>query len=479
MARLRSSLFPVVVALLLARSAGARDFAPGEQVWCDVCRGYVDAPHSEAHRDMPYFGFCEKCEGFFEDATSRMHRHLGDRASPSPPPRPVCLVCGTALGSDGKCPNCASAVCPTCGTELDEGGKCPNCASSACPTCGTALGSDGKCPNCALPPLFRQYLRWGSLAVGGVFLFSLLVSILVRLRTKKRKFTFVKGVPQGIALHGGTLVCEQKGSFDGGTSQVYEALFRNESGKWEPAFAKRIIGAGMRADQRFPMLEFEANVLRRLEPTGAVPRVLVAPETVSLSDGTSWSYYAMSAARGTPWPAEKGGLGSDTRAALADLCRALKSLHGFGIGHHDLKPQNIFWDSRRKRVTLLDFGSAIDHKGEFANPIGGTMTGTKPWIPPASDGKILNDLTALSDNWVYGLLFCEALVGGVCAANRTLRRTPEKQADRDWFREQLTKAASPAIADAVVDGLFAFDKTRRMKLQEFLAILGKEWGVSP
>ncbi len=107
----------------------------------------------------------------------------------------------------------------------------------------------------------------------------------------------------------------------------------------------------------------------------------------------------------------------------------------------------------------------------------GTMTGTKPWVPPASDGKILSELSPLSDNWVYGLIFCEALVGGIHAADRTLRRTPEKPEDRDWLRENLSRVTTPAIADAVVDGLFAFDKTRRMKLQEFLGLLREEWEV--
>jgi hypothetical protein len=90
---------------------------------------------------------------------------------------------------------------------------------------------------------------------------------------------------------------------------------------------------------------------------------------------------------------------------------------------------------------------------------------------------VLAELSPLSDNWVFGLIFCEALVGGVHAANRTLRRSPEKPADRDWFRENLVRETSPAIADAVVDGLFAIDKTRRMKLQEFLELLRREWEV--
>ena len=446
---------PAIAILLLGFAAAAVAFEPGEQVWCNQCKGYVDAPHSDAHGTIPGFGYCDRCEGFFPGVEIGEHTHLGEQRPVEqwrPDPRPN--------GNDGSAGPSTNTPSPP---ESPGGNKNPD-----------------KDP---LLELLGKLPKWAWVVPAGLFSLFLLVALFGHARAnkksksnKKRKCEFVDGVPQGIMLRKDVLVCESKESFGGGTSQVYEARFNNGD-KWEPAFVKRIIGAGMRSDQRFPMIEFESNVLKRLGETGAVPRVLVDPDNVSLSDGSHWSYYAMSAAQGEPWP-EHGGLGRDTHVALAALCEALMRLHDSGIGHHDLKPQNIFWDSRRKRITLLDFGSAIDHTGEFVNPIGGTMPGTKPWIPPASDGKILAELTALSDNWVYGLLFCEAILG--CIKNdedRTQRHTPEKPEDRDWLRENLARETSPAIAEAVVDGLFAFDKTRRMKLQEFLELIRKEWGV--
>lgn len=435
--------FPILVLLLLTGGV-ALAFAPGEQVWCNVCRDYADAPHSDSHRgDTPGFGYCAKCEGFFPGVETAEHVHIADKTI-----RP-----DKQQGRQGE-------------SQADASGSAGHLDSPD--------GNDGQDER--FDP--SKIPLWVWIVPAGLFALFLLVSLLAHSRPKKKGFQFVGGVPQGITLRKGTLVCAEDGAFDGGTSQVYEAMF-NDGRRWQPAFVKRIIGKGMRDDQRFPMIQFEADVLRRLEPTGAVPHVLIEPETVALSDGSRWSYYAMSAAQGAPWP-EHGGLGSDTRPALASLCEGLMRLHDLGIGHHDLKPQNIFWDSRRKRITLLDFGSAIDHSpgaDALVNPIGGTMTGTRPWMPPASDGKVLMDLSPLSDNWVYGLIFCEALVGGVHAADRTQRRTPEKPEDRDWFREELGKATSPSIADAVVDGLFALEKSRRMKLQEFLALLRKEWEV--
>ena len=186
----------------------------------------------------------------------------------------------------------------------------------------------------------------------------------------------------------------------------------------------------------------------------------------------------MRVVQGDPWPERgRGDLGRDTRRALYALCEALVRLHELDIGHHDLKPQNIFWDSRHHRITLIDFGSAIDHSGAsdaLVNPLGATYPKTLPWVAPETDGRRLADLSTASDAWVYGLIFCEALVGGVHDVDRTRRRTPERPNDRDWFRENLGRETSPAVADAVVDGLFALQRSQRMPLQDFLALLQKE-----
>jgi hypothetical protein len=111
------------------------------------------------------------------------------------------------------------------------------------------------------------------------------------------------------------------------------------------------------------------------------------------------------------------------------------------------------------------------------NPLGPTYPKTVPWVAPESDGKSLADLSPASDAWVYGLLFCEALVGGVHEPDRTKRRWPEKPEDREWFFQRLSEAESPDLARAVVDGLFALQAGHRMPLSDFLDVLRKEWGV--
>ncbi len=408
----------------------------GDDGWCGICSNFFDkAEHAKVHADAKW---CDVCQGFYLGVGSKSHVHIGDTSA-------EIKIDNAPIKPPDNPPN---------------GDETP--------------GGNGNHKQKEKSPL-QKLMPWLWVVPLGLFVLSIIVSTLRRVGSGKRGFQFVDGVPEGLVFKRDVLVCAQDGVFDGGTSMVYEALFNNGK-RWEPAFVKCVTSRSMNAGQRLEMVEFESGVLQRLEQTGVVPRVLVVPETVTLPGGATWPYYAMSAAQGKPWP-EHGDLGGDTHAALAALCEALILLHENGIGRHDLKPQNIFWDSRRKRVTLLDFGSAIDHSGKLGNPMSGTMTGTKPWVPPASDGKILSELSPLSDNWVYGLIFCEALVGGIHAADRTLRRTPEKPEDRDWLRENLSRVTTPAIADAVVDGLFAFDKTRRMKLQEFLGLLREEWEV--
>eukprot|EP00966_Prymnesium_polylepis_P023407 538870-Prymnesium_polylepis.1 len=47
-------------------------------------------------------------------------------------------------------------------------------------------------------------------------------------------------------------------------------------------------------------------------------------------------------------------------AAAAQLCSALVHMHGMGVTHRDVKPENIlFVDSSLVRVKLCDFGFAI------------------------------------------------------------------------------------------------------------------------
>lgn len=461
---------PAAVLLAIAAGAAARSFAPGEQAWCSVCEGYVDAPHDCDKAQNA--NWCDQCEGYFTGVSERTHLHVGGGEVPRPVPAAVPASAPVqpvvAVAENGHVADVVEdAVRGSSSLSAETTAAGPGEASAASSAAAFAAR--------ILPP----EVRGRPLALASAFAAVLFAAVLLARRRRNpsaRTFKFVRGKPVGVELVPGSLVCLPEPSFDGGTAMVHRALWR-DGRRWRPAFVKRMVGAGLRQDVRFPALRFESDVLRKLAETGVVPRVLAPAAETTLRDGERWAFYAMSVAPGRPWP-ERGGLGRDTKPALLALCEALVALHRRGIGHHDLKPQNIFWDSGRKTVTLLDFGSAIDHSGTVSalvNPLGSTYPKTLPWVAPEGDGRHLADLSAASDAWVYGLLFCEALTGGIHDENRTKRRWPERPEDRDWLREALSGTVSPRLADAVVDGLFCVRRDRRMALGAFLRILRGEW----
>ncbi len=443
--------FPLfALAAVLAVSARADD------AWCGVCGDFFEGPpaaHAKTHGNAVW---CGDCDGVYEKG----HVHLAKRL---------------ADGSDRKKAEEASDA----SVAEPDAKPVPETASAAEPDGPLADASE------RLAPLKRYW--WAVPAVLVFWLFLLPVSKAVLTRPKGDRawiFPMANGVPQGVELVPDRLVCSENGKDDGGGTAIgYPAMARLGRGRrWTPAFVKRMIGKGLRQEVRFPALRFEADVLDKLRDTGAVPRILVQPAETTLPDGQYWAYYAMSVAPGDPWPPRGGFGGSDeTRRALVALCEALVRLHQHGIGHHDLKPQNLFWDHRRRIVTLIDLGSAIDHRSGAAdrlvNPLGATYAKTLPWVAPESDGRCLADLSLASDVWVYGLLFCEALVGGVHDPDRTKRRWPGKPDDREWFFQRISEEESANLAHAVVDGLFALQASRRMPLSGFLAVLRKEWGL--
>ena len=422
--------------------------------WCGVCGDFFEgapAEHAKTHGDAAW---CGDCDGVYEKGHVHLAKRKKTEAAPAAPD----------AAPDAKPVPEAASVEP----------ESPLADAAA-----------------RLAPLKRYW--WAVPAVLAIWLLLLPLLKALWSRSKASRawdFPMVDGVPQGVELVPDRLVCSENGKDDGGgTAFGYPAMVRLGRGRrWTPAFVKRMIGRGMRQEVRFPALCFEADILEKLKDTGAVPRLLVRPEQTTLPDGQYWAYYAMSVAPGELWPDEYGKDGErlgfaggvdETHRALVALCEALVRLHDLGIGHHDLKPQNLFWDGRR--VTLIDLGSAIDHRTAAAdrlvNPLGGERVGSRPWVPPASDGRILADYSLASDVWVYGLLFCEALVGGVHDPVSTKRRWPERPQDREWFFQRLSDTESADLAHAVVDGLFALQASRRMSLSSFLAILQKEWGL--
>ena len=456
-----------------------------EDAWCGVCRDWVvrDATHNgntcaACHTAV----FCQDCGGIYVSVDACPHKDK------------QCEVCGGWYKGRGAHDGCPMLKCGKCGKSFDKPVDgmlpvlCPDCSDPdvpmlKCSRCGSFFEklADGTepllCPDCAALPPWRLFVEKHAVVFGlGAFAFVLALVVLFAVRSARRAaamFVFVKGKPQGIELVPDELVCSDRSLDSGGTAEGRPAMVRRD-GKWIPAFVKRIIGGGMREETRRPALEFEANILKRLAGTGIAPELLIDVTDSVAPGGENWTYFTMTVAEGVQWP-QYGGFGSETRHALYALCEALIALQDKGIGHHDLKPMNIFYHQKSRRVTLLDFGSAIDHSGVLVNPLGNTYPKTMPWVAPDSDGSRLAELSPKSDAFVYGLIFCEAVLGCIHSPTLAARKSAASGEDREWMREKLAEKFSPQLADAVIDGLLAIDVAHRMGMAEFHSLLASEW----
>ena len=103
----------------------------------------------------------------------------------------------------------------------------------------------------------------------------------------------------------------------------------------------------------------------------------------------------------------------ETDALCRNLVRTMMHLHGTGIVHGDLKPQNLLYTPGTQQLTLIDFSSSwrvnvhghnSNDRGVFQTATGTSHTWAAPelWLGrrPSSEGKLYNlDATQSSDVW--------------------------------------------------------------------------------
>jgi serine/threonine protein kinase len=92
---------------------------------------------------------------------------------------------------------------------------------------------------------------------------------------------------------------------------------------------------------------------------------------------------------------------------MFQLARALAHIHGLGICHRDIKPQNLLIDPARFVLKLCDFGSSkILIRGE---PNVAYICSRYYRAPELIFGS--NDYTTIIDMWSYGCVVAELLLG--------------------------------------------------------------------
>jgi serine/threonine protein kinase len=105
---------------------------------------------------------------------------------------------------------------------------------------------------------------------------------------------------------------------------------------------------------------------------------------------------------------QSGGLPEkDSLRMFSHLVEALESLHGQGVAHKDLKPENVFIDPVTHQIKVIDFGlSVVVSEGELVK----AYCGSPMFMAPEVLNRDPHD-PLKSDIWSLGVILYQTLVG--------------------------------------------------------------------
>lgn len=107
---------------------------------------------------------------------------------------------------------------------------------------------------------------------------------------------------------------------------------------------------------------------------------------------------------------------ADAARLVREVASALSFLHGIGIVHGDLKPENLMLSTKRKQdssVKLVDFGCASDVNAVGGNHGDRTRRGnnTPAYSPPETLANLSDPVTPAMDIWSLGIILYIMLTG--------------------------------------------------------------------
>jgi len=134
-------------------------------------------------------------------------------------------------------------------------------------------------------------------------------------------------------------------------------------------------------------------------------------------------------------------------AITQQVCRALEAVHGVGVIHRDLKPQNIMQD-KSGRILVMDFGLARTLEGDGMTQTG-ALVGTMEYMSP--EQALAEDLDHRSDLFTVGLILYELLTGNTpfkadSALASLIKRTRERAVPVSSFDQTIPRQLSNFVS---------------------------------
>lgn len=208
----------------------------------------------------------------------------------------------------------------------------------------------------------------------------------------------------------------------------------------------------------------ELDVLRHLQPSGHanIANVLEVIDTKNSILAILEYCGGGSLQRCLQGRPHASGLGEEHSKHLArQLCNALAHMHGMGIAHRDVKPENVlFMDATHRSVKLCDFGFSI----MCGNRRVRTICGSPQYMAPELAKKEPYHAWAC-DVWALGALIYEML------ENRpAFRGASMEQLNIRIMRASFEAftSATPAAARALIKGMIALEAANRFPAAEAL-----------
>lgn len=144
------------------------------------------------------------------------------------------------------------------------------------------------------------------------------------------------------------------------------------------------------------------------------------------------------------------------RIALA-ICDVLEYIHGRGIVHHDLKPENVMVDAEDD-IKLLDFGLACELRS-WKRPKRYQASGTVDYISPEQIRGKFGDVR--SDIYSLGIVLYEMLTGEVPFAGVAPVVAAHLREFRDPPSPREINPGVPGVLDEVIRRATARDRAAR------------------